>query len=54
MSIEQQSRDQLRYFSTVAEAQQGAIDDAAATGGRLFPCVVFNQGALTAHDTTRG
>ncbi len=34
----------LRSHSTLQEARDAAADDAASTGGRTFPCVVFKQG----------
>ncbi len=29
---------------TVAQAREAAMDDAASTGGRVYPCLVFRQG----------
>ena len=39
-----EARDQQMRHDTVETARQAAQDDAASTGGRVFPCVVFNQG----------
>jgi DNA sulfur modification protein DndB len=37
-------RGQQMWHDSVAMAQQAAVEDAASTGGRVFPCVVFYQG----------
>src|SRR5688500_17522935 len=34
----------FREYPSIKEAQEAAVEDATATGGRVYPCVVFRQG----------
>ena len=46
MSSQDLATRQLRLYPKVEDARDGAMDDATATGGRVFPCIVFNQRAV--------